>query len=156
GGDWTIGLHPFDDPVGVFQLADCPITDERVMEVWRQVMEARQHFPPADELRASVQLVADGAAVVMEGGHSWPAGARFFEAVKSATSLWWRPTNRARALVAERASSAAAASFAQVNAELGAELHAYVLDRARHHRPDTVVDAYAGSGATAIPLARGG
>ena len=55
-GDWVIGLHPYDDPVGVFQLADCPITDERVMEIWRQVMEARAHFPPADELRASVQL----------------------------------------------------------------------------------------------------
>jgi len=32
---WTIGLHPFDDPVNVFQLADCPITDERVVAVWR-------------------------------------------------------------------------------------------------------------------------
>jgi 23S rRNA (uracil1939-C5)-methyltransferase len=43
-----------------------------------------------------------------------------------------------------------------VNTEVAAELRAYVLDRARSHRPATVVDAYAGSGATAIPLARGG
>jgi 23S rRNA (uracil1939-C5)-methyltransferase len=157
-GDWAIGLHPYDDPVAVFQLADCPITDERVMEVWRQVMEARAHFPPSDELRASVQLIDDdgSASVVMEGGHSWPERGRFFEVVSSAASLWWRPTNRARSLVAERGTHAAAASFVQVNSDVAAELHAYVLDRARRHKPASVIDAYAGSGATAIPLARGG
>lgn len=156
GGEWVIGLHRYDDPVGVFQLADCPITDERVMEVWRQVMEARTHFPPADELRASVQLVDDGASVLMEGGHTWPARSSFFHSIPSATSLWWKPTNRARSLVAERGESGASASFVQINPEVGALLHDYVLDRARSHRPAVVIDAYAGSGATAIPLARGG
>jgi 23S rRNA (uracil1939-C5)-methyltransferase len=155
-GDWKIGLHPFDDPVNVFQLADCPITDERVMEVWRQVMEARSYFPPADELRASVQISDDDTAIVMEGAHEWPARTRFFEAVPLATSLWWRPTNRARSLAAERGTRVGAASFIQVNSEVGARLHEYVLDRARSHRPATVVDAYAGSGATAIPLAGDG
>jgi 23S rRNA (uracil1939-C5)-methyltransferase len=43
-----------------------------------------------------------------------------------------------------------------VNPDVGTALHAYVLDRARSHRPTTVIDAYAGSGATAIPLAKGG
>src|SRR5258705_8987864 len=107
GGDWVIGLHPFDDPVGVFQLADCPITDERVMEVWRQVMEARTHFPPADELRASIQLVDHGASVVMEGGNTWPERSLFFAAVTGATALWWKPVNRARNLIAERGAGGA-------------------------------------------------
>jgi 23S rRNA (uracil1939-C5)-methyltransferase len=155
-GDWTIGLHPFDDPVGVFQLSDCPITDEKVLTVWRQVMEARRAFPHGNELRASVSLVDEGAAVVMEGGESWPLREQFFAAVPLATALWWKPANRARTLVAERARARAGASFAQVNAAMGAILHDYVLDRARAHRPRTVVDAYAGSGATAIPLARDG
>lgn len=163
GGDWVIGLRPYDDPDALFQLADCPITDERVVSVWRQVMEARLHFPDADELRASVRLLDDGASVVMEGGNSWPARAAFFTAVPLATALWWKPAHRARALVAERAAGGgrgavheASASFAQVNVETGAALHEYVLGRARRHRPDVVVDAYAGSGATAIPLARDG
>jgi 23S rRNA (uracil1939-C5)-methyltransferase len=156
GGEWKIGLHPYNDPVGVFQLADCPITDERVMEAWRQVMEARSHFPPGDELRASVQITGDDTAIVMEGGHEWPARTQFFQAVPAATALWWRPTNRARSLVAERGARAGAASFIQVNSEVGAQLHAYVLDRARGHKPATVIDAYAGSGATAIPLANAG
>lgn len=154
--DWVIGLHPFDDPVNVFQLADCPITDERVVAIWRQVMDAHRHFPVADELRASVRLLDDGAAVVVEGGNAWPERLAFFEAVPGATALWWRPAHRARSLVASRGTPAAGASFAQVNASMAARLHEFVLDRARDYDASTVLDAYAGSGATAIPLARAG
>ena len=154
GGGWVIGLHPYDDPVGVFQLNDCPITDERVVSVWREVMAAHEHFPPADELRAFVQVADTCVVVVMEGANEWPARAAFFRAVPSASALWWKPTNRARSLVASRDN--ASASFAQVNREVGARLHAYVLERARAHKPYLVVDAYSGSGATAIPLAREG
>ena len=155
-GDWTIGLHPYDDPVGVFQLTDCPITDERVMRVWRQVMEARRFFPAADELRASVLGLDAGASVVMEGGHAWPDRAAFFHAVPLAVALWWKPVHRARMLVAERDPATASASFAQVNPAVGRALHEYVLARANAYRPERVIDAYAGSGATAIPLARSG
>jgi 23S rRNA (uracil1939-C5)-methyltransferase len=155
---WVIGLHPYDDPVGVFQLSDCPITNERVMNVWREIMEARPYFPPASELRASVRLINDdGASVVMEGGDTWPGQAAFFDAVPSATALWWKPEHRARSLIAERgARTRGSASFEQVNAGVGKQLHEYVLNRARAHRPSVVVDAYAGSGATAAPLARDG
>jgi 23S rRNA (uracil1939-C5)-methyltransferase len=155
-GDWAIGLHPLDDPVNVFQLADCPITDERVIGVWRQVMDARRHFPVADKLRASVRLVDEGAAVVMEGGNAWPERLSFFEAVQGATALWWKPAHRARSLVASRGAPAAGASFAQVNAAMGARLHDFVFDRAHEYDAETVLDAYAGSGATAIRLARSG
>jgi 23S rRNA (uracil1939-C5)-methyltransferase len=154
GGNWVIGLHPYDDPVGIFQLKDCPITDERVVSVWREVMDAHEHFPPADELRAFVQVADTGVVVVMEGANDWPERAAFFRAVPSASALWWKPAHRARSLVASR--DDAPASFAQVNREVGARMHAYVLERARAHKPHLVVDAYSGSGATAIPLAREG
>jgi 23S rRNA (uracil1939-C5)-methyltransferase len=127
------------------------------MNVWREVMEARPYFPPVAELRASVRLLDDGASVVMEGADSWPTHAAFFDAVPSATALWWKPEHRARSLVAERgARTPGSASFEQVNAGVGKQLHDYVLDRAQAHRPAVVVDAYAGSGATAVPLARDG
>jgi 23S rRNA (uracil1939-C5)-methyltransferase len=155
GGNWVIGLHPFDDPSKVFQLKDCPITDERVVAVWREVMAAHEHFPPTDELRAFVQALDTGIVVVMEGANEWPARSAFFRAVPSASALWWKPAHRARSLVASR-NDDASASFAQVNREVGARLHAYVLERARSHKPRVVVDAYSGSGATAIPLAREG
>jgi 23S rRNA (uracil1939-C5)-methyltransferase len=155
---WTIGLHPYDDPVGVFELADCPITDARVLTVWKQIMEASSFYPLSNELRASVQLVDHGASVVMEGANEWPARAKFFEAVPGAVALFWRPANRTRSLVAERgiAGSSGTASFAQINEGVARELHEYVLDRARAHRPGTAIDAYAGSGSTAIPLATDG
>jgi 23S rRNA (uracil1939-C5)-methyltransferase len=153
---WVIGLRPYDNPDKIFQLDDCPITDERVVAVWRQVMAAHELFPPENELRAYVQLTETGAAVVMEGGNSWPTRRAFFEAVPLASSLWWKAANRARLLVAERGSAAGDASFMQVNVEMGEMLHGYVLERARAHRPASVVDAYAGSGATAIPLAHDG
>jgi 23S rRNA (uracil1939-C5)-methyltransferase len=158
GGEWTVGMHPYNDPVGVFQLADCPITDERVMTVWEEIMDASAFYPPSDELRASVQVGDEGASIVMEGANEWPTRGKFFEAVPSAAALWWRPANRVRSLVAERgvAASAASASFSQINEGMGRELHEYVLERARGHRPMTVVDAYAGSGSTAIPLAADG
>jgi 23S rRNA (uracil1939-C5)-methyltransferase len=156
GGDWVIGLHPYDDPVGVFQLVDCPITDEAVVAVWRQVMNARAHFPRGDELRASVRLVTGGATIVMEGSDDWPNPGAFFEAVPNATSLWWKPPHRARMLVAERGGLDASASFAQINTEVAERLHSYVLERARAHSPRTLIDAYAGSGSTAVPLANDG
>ena len=156
-GQWVIGLHPFDDPSAVFQLQDCPITDERVMNIWRDIMEARRFFPPTSELRASVRLVSETeVSVVMEGGDRWPAKSAFFNEVPSIAALWWKPDHKARALVAERSRSTASASFAQVNVEVGRALHDYVLDIARGHRPETVVDAYAGTGSTAIPLAQDG
>lgn len=154
--DWIIGLHPYDDPVAVFQLADCPITDARVLRVWREMIDASAHFPRADELRASVQLLDGGATIVMEGGNDWPQRTAFFEAVPGATALWWKPAHRARTLVAQRGRAPAGASFAQVNEVMGRMLHEFVLDRARSYKPRRVIDGYAGSGATAIPLAESG
>ncbi|HEX3865905.1 MAG TPA: TRAM domain-containing protein [Gemmatimonadaceae bacterium] len=163
---WIIGLRAYDDPNDVFQLNDCPITDERVLRVWREVMDASRDFPPADELRASVRLLdaspsdgerrEPGASIVMEGGNAWPARRAFFAAVPSADALWWKPAHRPASLVAERGTHRASASFGQVNEGVGRQLHDYVVGRARSHEPKTVVDAYAGTGATAIPLAAGG
>ncbi len=42
GESWIAGLHPYNDPVRVFPLADCPITDRRVVTTWREVMGASQ------------------------------------------------------------------------------------------------------------------
>lgn len=157
--DWVIGMRPYNRPDEIFHLVDCPITDERVIGVWTEVRAARRLLPDADELRGAVQLGDESVSVLVRGAHAWPNRAAFFEAVPSATTLWWQPTHRARSLVASRArgsESDASASFAQVNAEVGASLHAYVLERARSHGPETIVDAYSGAGATAVPLAAAG
>src|SRR5262249_7744686 len=155
-GGWTMGLHPYDDPVGVFQLDDCPITDERVLTTWREIAQATANLPPADGLRGAVRLVPGGATVVIEGGTSWPKHAAFLEAIPSAVALWWKPDDGARRLIGERAHAPAGASFTQVNAAVAEELRTHALARVRAHHPSTVVDAYAGIGDTATPLAESG
>lgn len=153
---WVIGLHPYDDPVGVFGLEDCPIADERVIGTWREVMGASGLFPASDELRASVRLVEGGSAIVMEGAGDWPTREEFFEAVPSAVALWWKPEGQSRRLVHERGAAPGGASFGQVNPGVAARLRVHVLERVAAHRPTTVIDAYAGTGDTAAPLAEAG
>jgi 23S rRNA (uracil1939-C5)-methyltransferase len=156
-GAWIAGLFPYDDPRHPFALADCPITEERVLAVWREVLAAADHLPQADRLRGAVQLGdAAGATFTLEGGREWAEVAAFAAAVPAVTGIWWQPEEGRRRLVHDRGAPGGGASFIQVNASVAAALHARVRDRARAHRPRRLVDAYAGSGATAVPLARDG
>jgi 23S rRNA (uracil1939-C5)-methyltransferase len=150
---WTIGLHPFDDPVAVFQLRDCPITDERVVQAWRAVMSAAGFLPDADELRGTVRLADEAIVILIRGGAAWPSAKAFFDAVSSASSLTWTPDQGAPMLMHERRSTPAGTSFGQVNAGVAKQLQAHVVDRAVSHRPRTVIDAYSGTGDTAATLA---
>ena len=54
-GGWIAGLHPYDDPGRIFALADCPITDRRVVSTWREVLAASEFFPNAASLRGRVR-----------------------------------------------------------------------------------------------------
>ena len=157
GARWIAGLHPHDDPAYVFDLADCPITDERVIAIWGELRPVFDFLPPDRALRVAVRLLAGGAAVVVEGGSAWPEAARLFDAVPSILELWWKPEHgRMRRLASRATASHGGASFVQVNARVAAQLQEHVLDRARAHAPRRVIDAYAGAGDTAVPLAAGG
>ena len=173
GGAWIAGLRAYDDPDAVFALADCPITDARVVAAWRAVMAQAALFPDdARELRGAVRLLDEstgvgedanatpGAASVaftLEGGARWPGAERFFAAVPALAALWWAPGGQRRRLLFDRgAAGAAGASFVQVNPHVAALLADAVVARAAAHAPATVVDAYAGAGEVAERLARGG
>ncbi|HEY2025866.1 MAG TPA: TRAM domain-containing protein [Gemmatimonadaceae bacterium] len=157
GDEWIAGLHPYDDPVAVFDLKDCPITDERVMAIWTQLRAAFDLLPQERALRVAVRLVPDGAAVVVEGGRRWDGGERLLERIPPIVELWWKPDgDRARLIARRSAEAQAGASFVQVNAQVAERLRAHVLDRVRRHAPSRVIDAYAGTGDTAIPLAASG
>jgi 23S rRNA (uracil1939-C5)-methyltransferase len=154
---WSAGLHPYDDPGAVFELVDCPITDDRVLRVWAELRTAFDALPPERSLRVAVRLLDDGAAVTVEGGQRWRESDRFFAAAPSVKELWWRPEQgSARRLATRSAESRAGAAFAQVNAGVAARIRATLLARIRQYEPAVVVDAYAGTGATAIPLASDG
>jgi 23S rRNA (uracil1939-C5)-methyltransferase len=156
-GRWIAGLHPYDDPVAVFDLRDCPITDERVLAVWSEIRAAFELLPAEPALRVAVRLLEDGAAVVVEGGKVWRTPETLIERVPSVSELWWKPEHgRTRLLSRRTLSTHSGASFEQVNARVASRLQAHVLERARSHDPARVVDAYAGTGATAMPLAAEG
>lgn len=157
GAAWTAGLHRYDAPDEIFPVVDCPITDTRVMDVWRAVLEAGPLLPDASALRAAVRRIGDGAALVVEGGHQWTTADAMLAAVPALVEVWWVPDGGRRRLVAERgAAQEHGASFSQVNAEVAESMRAHVLSLVRSAAPARVVDAYAGVGDTAEPIARGG
>jgi 23S rRNA (uracil1939-C5)-methyltransferase len=154
---WIAGLHPYDNPGEVFDLEDCPITDERVLVIWRELREVFDLLPREPALRVAVRLLGEGASVVVEGGRAWPTPDRLFAAVSSIVELWWRPDHgRMRRLASRAVESQSGASFVQVNARVAARLQDHVLERARAYEPKRVIDAYAGAGNTAVPLAASG
>lgn len=157
GTGWMAGLHAYDDPVGIFDLVDCPITDARVLAVWAELRSAFEHLPREPALRVAVRLLNRGAAVVVEGGSAWPSPDRFFAMSPSVTELWWKPEHgRLRRLAARAEAEGDGASFAQVNAAVAARLQSDLLARVRTFDPRRVVDAYAGTGSTTLPLASEG
>ena len=157
GSGWIAGLHPYDDPIGVFDLQDCPITAEAVVAAWKDVMRGASYLPDARELRGSLLMLGDRTSLAIEGGLAWPAAEVFFEAVPTLGSLWWTREGGSRRLMADRnADQPPTASFAQVNAAVATMLHERVVARVTAFQPAKVVDAYAGSGETAVALASGG
>jgi 23S rRNA (uracil1939-C5)-methyltransferase len=158
GPRWIAGLHAFDAPGRVFSLRDCPITDERVVASWRELLAAAEHLPTgADALRGAVRLLEDGVAVTIEGGARWNAAQRFFEAAPAVAALWWAPDRaRRRLLFDRRANGVPGASFVQVNPAVSGRLHDDLVAAVLALTPRSAVDAYAGAGDTALRLAREG
>jgi 23S rRNA (uracil1939-C5)-methyltransferase len=160
GGEWIAGLHPYDDPGKVFALRDCPITDSRVVATWREILAQSRLFPAVSELRGSVRITADGPVFVMMGAMRWTSAPAFLDAVPSLIACWWENDEGARRIVGDRRPSRAlqrpVASFAQVNVEVAAKLRKHVITTVSAYAPKKIVDAYSGSGETAIEFARGG
>ncbi len=164
-GSWIAGLHPYDAPTAVFRLRDCPITDERVVAVWRAVLATAALLPgDAAALRGAVRLLDDAsvpdggasATFTLEGGTRWDRADDFFERVPALAGLWWRREGGDRRLLHARGRADAGASFAQVNAGVARVLYADVVETLRDLHPTTLVDAYAGTGDVALALAREG
>ena len=156
GRGWTAGLHPYDQPTRVFQLRECPITEDRVLAAWREVLAAGDALPNVAELRGAVRFDDGGeGSLVIEGGAQWTSAERVLERAPSLASIWWKPEGSSRAVrAASRGDdSSLAASFAQVNAAVADALRAYVVERVLAHDPAQVIDAYAGTGLTALALA---
>lgn len=152
------GLRRYDSPGDVFELRECPITDERVLDAWREIARSLHLLPNDDpEIRGSVRVTDDGAAFVLLGGHAWLRHQEFADAVESLAAIWWEPAQGQRRIMTDRRVQAHPfASFAQVNPSMAGQLQEHVLKLALSGSPRRVVDGYAGTGAMAIVLAERG
>jgi len=156
--EWLAGLHPYTDPGHVFALEDCPITNQDVLDTWRDVLRASRHLPDVQELRGAVRLDDDdSASLTLEGGREWTSSEAFFADVPRLAALWWVPDGGTRRrLHTRQAAATPGASFAQVNPAVAGPLQERVVALAMSYHPKTVVDAYAGLGDTATALAMRG
>jgi 23S rRNA (uracil1939-C5)-methyltransferase len=153
---WIAGLRRYDDPDAVFSLRDCPITDERVLAAWTQVLRQQELLPRANRLRGAVRLLGDSFSFTLEGGAEWTAGEQFFLAIPHMTQLWWMPEGKRRRMLASRGGGEAGASFTQVNPVVATRLREWVTALATAAQPKVAVDAYAGTGDIAVALSAHG
>jgi len=159
-GEWIAGLHQYDNPARIFPLRDCPITDRRVVTAWREIMEQSRFFPQVSALRGSVRITGDGPVFVMIGGMRWTSADPFFDAAGSLAAVWWESDEGVRKIVGDRRPSRdlqpPSVSFAQVNPEVATKLRKHVIATVLGYAPEKIVDAYSGSGETAIAFAESG
>ena len=159
-GGWIAGLHKYDDPSKIFPLSDCPITDRRVVSAWRDILAHSIFFPGSQSLRGSVRITADGPVFTLIGAMRFPGASDLFHVLPDLAALWWENDEGARRLMHDRRPRRGrrmpSASFAQINEGVANAMQAYVVHRAMSRSPKTVVDAYAGSGDTAVALAAAG
>jgi 23S rRNA (uracil1939-C5)-methyltransferase len=157
---WMAGMHVAGDPTQLFELRECLLAMPEVMDGWKQVLLHAEHLPRAMALRATVRcLSAGGLALTVEGGAQWKQTAidALVAAVPSLHAIWWVRDDEMRALRFDRRTvPEAGASFAQVNTGVAALLREKVVTLVEALAPDSVVDAYAGSGALSAMLRREG
>lgn len=156
-GEWTLGLHRWDNVDAIFQMRECPITDGRVVDAWREIAAAARYLPRTPELRGSVRRLGASCAFVLEGGSEWHDIQHFAAQTPSLSVIrWYAATGERRVMVDRSDATGPSASFDQVNATVAAALHEWVFQRVVEASAATVIDAYSGAGALAARIASTG
>lgn len=155
-GGRTIGLHPYDRPGRIFPLADCHITDFRLMALWRELRQ-RLDLLPAALTHITLRLDRDGRRHVIaeSAGAPWLTAATLRGSLPDADGVvcWWQPVDGAARVVAGPATGFPATAFEQVNPEMGALARRWAVEQLGHLQGAVVWDLYGGIGDTAMQLA---
>jgi len=157
----AIGLHPYDRPNFVFPLADCHITDFRLMALWRE-LRSRLAMLPQPLTRLTLRLDRDGRRHVIaeSAGEPWLNADELRRALQGAVDgevvCWWQPVDGAARVMAGPATGFAATAFEQVNPGMGMLTRRWAVDQLGDVRGQTVWDLYGGIGDTAALLVERG
>jgi len=157
----SVGLQPYDRPNFVFPLADCHITDFRLMALWR---ELRSRLPLLPQLLTRLTLRLDREQrrhiIAESAGEPWldAEGLRgaLVDVVDGEIVCWWQPVDGAARVVAGPATGFPATAFEQVNPGMGMIARRWAVEQLGDVRAQTVWDLYGGIGDTAALLVERG
>src|SRR3989442_557927 len=147
----TVGLHPYDRPNFVFPLADCHITDFRLMALWRE-LRSRLSLLPDRLTRLTLQLDREGRSHVIaeSAGDPWLDADKLRRALQSEDIVcWWQPVDGAARVVAGPETGFPATAFEHVNPGMGILTRQWAAEQLGDVRAQTVWDLYGGIGGPA-------
>jgi 23S rRNA (uracil1939-C5)-methyltransferase len=156
-----IGLHRYDRPGELFDLARCHITAPVLMDLWQEVSRHRALLPTAAK-HLVLRLDRDGGChliVQVMGQRSWSEAQTLHDrltAQRQVTTIWWTPEGGAPRVVAGAPTAYPATVFEQVHPGLGDLIRRFAVDQLGPLEGRHVWDLYAGIGETSDLLhARG-
>jgi len=157
----AVGLHPYDRPNFVFPLADCHITDFRLMALWRELRSHLGGLPtPLTRLTLRLDREERRHVIAESAGEPWLNADELRRALRLAVEgeiiCWWQPVEGAARVVAGPTTGFPATAFEQVNPGMGMLARRWAVEQLGDVRSQTVWDLYGGIGDTAALLAQGG
>ena len=156
----SVGMHPYDRPNFVFPLADCHITDFRLMALWRE-LRPRLALLPQPLTRLTLRLDRDERRhIIAESAEPWLNAPELQRAlagtVDGAVVCWWQPVDGAARVVAGPATGFPATAFEQVNPGMGMLTRQWAVAQLGDVKGQMVWDLYGGIGDTAALLVERG
>jgi len=157
----AVGLHPYDRSNFVFPLADCHITDFRLMALWRE-LRSRLALLPQPLTRLTLRLDREGRRHIIaeSAGEPWlnadDLRGALVGTVDGEVVCWWQPVDGAARVVAGPATGFPATAFEQVNSGMGIITRRWAVEQLGDVRSQTVWDLYGGiADAAALLVERG-
>jgi 23S rRNA (uracil1939-C5)-methyltransferase len=156
-----IGLHRYDRPSELFDLASCHITAPALMELWREVSRHRSLLPTAAR-NVVLRLDRDGGRhliVQVMGQRSWSEAPTLHDRLTAqgqAATIWWTPEGGAPRVVAGAPTAYPATVFEQVHPGAGDLVRRFAVDQLGPLEKQHAWDLYAGIGETSEMLTAGG
>jgi 23S rRNA (uracil1939-C5)-methyltransferase len=156
-GGRRIGLHPYDRPDQIFDLAWCHITAPPLMELWQLVRRLRPFLPP-QLLQLVLRLDRQGhchLVIKVAEGEVWSGADRLYRELSrqgARATLWYQPPEGVARAVAGAGEAFPATVFEQVNPEMGDRVRSFAIEQLGEVAGRRLWDLYAGIGETTAQL----
>jgi len=153
----AVGFHPYDQPGRIFPLADCHITDFRLMALWRD-LKPRLDLLPAGLARLTLRLDREGRRHIIaeSAGEPWLDAERLRAALPAGEPVicWWQPVDgAARVMAGGPATGFPATAFEPVHPEMALLARRWAVEQLGDLRGGVAWDLYGGIGDAAVELA---